>query len=167
MYFNTADLCDQFEDKIHAGDIHVLSSIFKHYGGQNKFYGQAVTLKVFEDNSLIKHVLETENGQGKILVVDGGASLRCALVGGNLANAAVKNSWSGIIVNGAVRDLGEMQPLPIGIMALASNPLRAVKSNTGVRDLSVNIQNIRVQPDDWVYVDIDGVLISPNALIHE
>ena len=166
MSFATTDLCDQFEDDIHAGQIQILPPVLKHYGGQNTFCGQAVTLKVFEDNSLIKQILETENGTGKILVIDGGASLRCALVGGNLANAAVKNGWAGIIVDGAVRDLNEMQPLPIGIMALALNPLRAVKRNTGVRDLSVQIQGVRVHPNDWIYVDVDGALISSQALIN-
>ena len=166
MNFATTDLCDQFEHEIHTGQIQILPPVLKQYGGQSTFFGQAVTLKVFEDNSLIKQILETENGTGKILVIDGGASLRCALVGGNLANAAVKNGWAGIIVDGAVRDLNEMQPLPIGIMALALNPLRAVKRNTGVCDLSVQIQGVRVHPNDWIYVDADGALISSQALIN-
>ena len=164
MTFSTTDLCDQYEAEIHAGSISILPPVFKNYGANAVFTGQAVTVKVFEDNSLIKQILENENGTGKVLVIDGGASLRCALVGGNLASAAVKNGWAGIIVDGAVRDAGEVAPLPIGVLALALHPLRAIKRNTGVRDLSTMIQSVRVNFGDYIYADADGVLVSGKPL---
>jgi regulator of ribonuclease activity A len=164
MTLSTTDLCDRYEADIHAGLIYVLPPVFTHYGNTVAFSGQAVTLKVFEDNSLIKQILENEDGTGKVLVIDGGASVRCALVGGNLAASAVKNGWAGIVVDGAVRDVGEIQPLAIGVRALALNPLRAVKRNTGVRDLTVVVAGVTVQPNDWIYADADGILVSPRAL---
>lgn len=165
MIFMTTDLCDQYESDIHAGQIHVLPPVFTHYGGSRHFSGQAVTLKVFEDNSIIKNLLENQNGGGKVLVIDGGASVRCALVGGNLAAAAVKNGWAGIIVDGAVRDVHEIKQLSIGVLALALHPLRAVKRNVGLVDLPIQVQQIRVHPNDWIYADEDGCLVSPKSLL--
>ncbi|GHA65336.1 hypothetical protein GCM10009007_02340 [Formosimonas limnophila] len=98
-------------------------------------------------------------------VIDGGGSIRCALVGGNLTTAAVKNGFAGIVVDGAVRDVGEIQPLAIGVRALALHPLRAVKRNTGVRDLTIVVAGVTVQLNDWIYADADGILISPMALV--
>jgi regulator of ribonuclease activity A len=165
MTFSTTDLCDCYESEIHAGQIHVLPPVFAHYGSTVAFKGQAITLKVFEDNSLIKQILENEDGTGKVLVIDGGASIRCALVGGNLATAAVKNGWAGIVVDGAVRDVAEIEALAIGVRALALNPLRAVKRSTGVRDLTIVVAGVTVQPNDWIYADADGMLVSPKALV--
>ncbi|TDR29098.1 ribonuclease E activity regulator RraA [Hydromonas duriensis] len=164
MTFATTDLCDAHEKDIHAGVIHVLPPVFKQYGGQTTFSGQAVTVKLFEDNTVIKNILENENGTGKVLVVDAGASVRCAVLGGNIGAAAVKNNWAGVIVNGAVRDIGEISVLPLGILALALHPVRAIRRNEGVRDITVHIQGATVQPNDWVYVDADGALISPQCL---
>lgn len=160
MNVSTTDLCDQFEAEIHAGKINILPPVFAHFGQRTLFSGQAVTVKTFEDNTVIKQILENENGTGKVLVVDGGSSKRCALIGGNIATAAVKNGWAGIVVDGCVRDIGEITPLDIGIRALALHPLRSMRKGVGERDLSILIQGVRVNAGDWVYVDGDGVLVS-------
>lgn len=164
MSIATTDLCDQFENDIHAGLIHVLPPVFQSFGQVQAFYGQAVTFKVFEDNTLIKKALENDNGTGKVMVVDGGASVRCALVGGNIAKAGTQNAWAGIVVDGCVRDTGEINELAIGIRALAAMPLRSLKKGAGERDLGVCIQGVRVNPGDWVYADVDGIVVSPKAL---
>ena len=160
----TTDLCDQFENDIHAGLIHVLPPVFQSFGQVSAFYGQAVTFKVFEDNTLIKKALENDNGSGQVMVVDGGASMRCALVGGNIAKAGTQNGWAGIVVDGCVRDTGEINELNIGVRALAAMPLRSLKKGAGERDLGVHIQGVRVNPGDWVYADADGVVVSPKPL---
>jgi regulator of ribonuclease activity A len=166
MSIATTDLCDQFENDIHAGLIHVLPPVFQSFGQAQAFHGQAVTFKVFEDNTLIKKALENDNGTGKVMVIDGGASVRCALVGGNIAKAGTQNGWAGIVVDGCVRDTGEINELAIGVRALAAMPLRSLKKGAGERDLGVHIQGVRVNPGDWVYADADGIVVSPKAL-HE
>ena len=166
MSIATTDLCDQFENDIHAGLIHVLPPVFQSYGQAQAFHGQAVTFKVFEDNTLIKKALENDNGTGKVMIVDGGASVRCALVGGNIAKAGTQNGWAGIVVDGCVRDTGEINELAIGVRALAAMPLRSLKKGANERDLGVHIQGVRVNPGDWVYADADGIVVSPKAL-HE
>ena len=160
----TTDLCDQFEQDIHAGLIHILPPVFQAYGQNLAFYGQAVTFKVFEDNSLIKQALENDNGAGKVMVIDGGASVRCALVGGNIAAAGAGNAWAGIVVDGCVRDTGEINALNLGVRALGAVPLRSLKKGAGERDLGVHIQGVRVNSGDWIYVDGDGIVVSPKAL---
>lgn len=160
----TADLCDQFEAEIHSGTIAVLPAIFKQYGQTTSFHGQAVTVKAFEDNTVIKQILENEDGTGKVLVVDGGASMRCALVGGNIAAAAAKNHWAGIIVNGCVRDACEIEALDIAVCALGLHPLRSMRKGAGQRDIAIDVQGVRVTPNDWLYFDVDGLLISPIKL---
>ena len=166
MSIATTDLCDQFENDIHAGLIHVLPPVFQSFGQAQAFHGQAVTFKVFEDNTLIKKALENDNGTGKVMVIDGGASMRCALVGGNIAKAGTQNGWAGIVVDGCVRDTGEINELAIGVRALAAMPLRSLKKGAGERDLGVHIQGVRVNPGDWVYAAADGIVVSPKAL-HE
>ena len=166
MSIATTDLCDQFENDIHAGLIHVLPPVFQSFGQAQAFHGQAVTFKVFEDNTLIKKALENDNGTGKVMVIDGGASVRCALVGGNIAKAGTQNGWTGIVVDGCVRDTGEINELAIGVRALAAMPLRSLKKGAGERDLGVHIQGVRVNPGDWIYADADGIVVSPKAL-HE
>lgn len=160
----TTDLCDQYEADIHVGKIQVLPPVFLAYGQHQAFYGQAVTFKVFEDNTLIKQALEQDAGAGKVMVVDGGASMRCALVGGNIAKAGANNGWAGILVDGCVRDTLEINALPLGVRALAAMPLRSLKKGVGERDLSVCVQGVRINPGDWVYADADGVVVSPNPL---
>lgn len=159
MPFATCDLCDANEDKLADGSLHVLPPVFEKFGRHARFAGPARTLKVFEDNVLVRAVLETP-GEGSVLVVDGGGSLRCALVGGQLGQLAQKNGWAGMVVNGCVRDSAELDECEVGIRALATHPRRSVRKGVGEQDLPVDIAGIRVLPGDWVYADQDGVLIS-------
>jgi regulator of ribonuclease activity A len=163
MSFATCDICDANEDKLAAGTLAVLPPVFKSFGKQVKFSGPATTLKVFEDNVLVRQALETP-GNGHVLVVDGGGSLRCALVGGNLGVLAEKNGWAGIIVNGCVRDSEELNACNVGIRALATHPQRSIRKGVGDRDLAVSIAGVTVRPGFWIYADADGVLVSADKL---
>jgi regulator of ribonuclease activity A len=163
MKFNTCDLCDAHEDQLHDGSLAVLPPLFHHYGKRVIFAGQAATLKVFEDNVLVRKALET-SGNGRVLVIDGGGSLRCALVGGNLAVLAEKNGWAGIIVNGCVRDTGEINACDIGVRALAVHPQRSIRKGMGDVDIKVSISGVSIRPGDWIYADADGVLVSQQEL---
>ncbi|NCW84911.1 MAG: ribonuclease E inhibitor RraA, partial [Oxalobacteraceae bacterium] len=130
----------------------------------SRFSGPARTLKVFEDNVLVRAALETP-GEGSVLVIDGGGSLRCALVGGNLGVLAQNNGWAGIIVNGCVRDSEELNQCDVGIRALAVHPRRSIRKGLGEKDLVVDIAGVMVRPGDWVYADADGILVSEVALV--
>jgi regulator of ribonuclease activity A len=163
MSFATCDICDANEDKLAAGTLAVLPPVFQKFGRQTRFSGQAATLKVFEDNVLVRAALETP-GNGRVLVVDGGGSLRCALVGGNLGVLAEKNGWAGIIVNGCVRDSEELNACNVGIRALATHPQRSIRKGVGDRDLAVSIAGVMVRPGNWIYADADGVLIAAEKL---
>ena len=163
MSFATCDICDANEDKLAAGTLAVLPPVFKSFGKQVKFSGPASTLKVFEDNVLVRQALETP-GNGHVLVVDGGGSLRCALVGGNLGVLAEKNGWAGIIVNGCVRDSEELNACNVGIRALATHPQRSIRKGVGDLDLAVSIASVAVRPGFWIYADADGVLVSADKL---
>lgn len=163
MTFSTCDLCDMHEDKLLSGALLVLPPVFQSFGKRSHFYGIAATLKVFEDNVMVRAALE-KPGNGSVLVVDGGASLRCALVGGNLAQLAEKNGWAGVIVDGCVRDVGELGSYDIGIRALGVNPRRSVRRGFGEAGLAVSIAGAMVRPGDWIYADADGVLISRESL---
>ncbi|HJV88359.1 MAG TPA: ribonuclease E activity regulator RraA [Noviherbaspirillum sp.] len=163
MSFATCDICDANEDKIAAGTLSVLPPIFQKFGKREAFSGQAATLKVFEDNVLVRSTLETP-GNGRVLVVDGGGSLRCALVGGNLGVLAEKNGWAGIIVNGCIRDSDEINSCDIGMRALATHPQRSIRKGVGDRDIAVSIAGVTIRPGNWIYADADGVLVSSEDL---
>jgi regulator of ribonuclease activity A len=163
MGFSTCDLCDANENLIADGALAVLPPVFRSLGKRAAFAGQAATLKVFEDNVLVRAALETA-GAGRVLVVDGGGSLRCALVGGNLGKLAEKNGWAGIVVNGCVRDADELDACDVGIRALALHPQRSVRKGVGDRDIVVTIAGVTVRPGDWIYADVDGVLVTRAKL---
>jgi len=163
MSFATCDICDANEDKLAAGALAVLPPIFKSFGKLAKFSGPATTLKVFEDNVLVRSTLETP-GNGHVLVVDGGGSLRCALVGGNLGVLAEKNGWAGLVVNGCVRDAEELNACNVGIRALATHPQRSIRKGVGDREIAVSIAGITVCPGYWIYADTDGVLVATEKL---
>ncbi|WGS48479.1 ribonuclease E activity regulator RraA [Paraburkholderia sp. D15] len=163
MTFTTADLCDAHEAQLTLGALRVLEPIFHLFSRTESFSGPAVTLKVFEDNALVRTTLE-EPGNGRVLVVDGGGSLRCALVGGNLAQIAQDNGWAGIVVNGCVRDALELNEAEVGVVALTTCPRRCGKRGGGERDVPVQLPGASVQPGEWIYADIDGVLVSNAAL---
>ncbi len=156
---STCDLCDAHE---RDPALRVLPPLFRAFGGAAAFQGPAATLQCFEDNSLLRAALE-EAGNGRVLVIDGGASMRCALVGGNLAALGVRNGWAGIVVDGCVRDEAEMAALPIGVRALALHPRRSEKRGEGRRDVAVRLQGVVVKPGDWIVADADGVIVFDKA----
>lgn len=155
MTFTTADLYDQHEDQVQ-----VALPLFRDYGGRKTFSGQVVTVRVYEDNSLVRAAL-SEPGQGKVLVIDGGASLRCALVGDLLAQLGKDNGWEGIIVSGCIRDSSVITGIDIGVKALATNPRKSVKKGIGNRDVPVTFAEVTFNPGNYVYADADGILVSP------
>ncbi len=158
MTFATADLYDEYEEKLQ-----IATPMFNDYGGNLKFCGPASTVNVFEDNSLVRAALE-EPGEGRVLVVDGGASLKCALVGDMLAELGKDNDWVGIIVNGCIRDSAVIANIAIGIKALNTNPRKSVKKGVGDRDISVDFADVIISPGDYVYADEDGIVISVDKL---
>ena len=160
--FATCDLCDAHEDDT-SGRFRVLPPVFLDFGGRSSFHGQVVTVRAPEDNSRVREAVNSP-GEGRVLVVAGGGSVRRALLGGNLAVAAAKNGWAGVLVDGAVRDAAELLSTDIGIKALALMPLRSVKRGEGQRDLAVDVQGVAVRPGDWLYADQDGVVVSAVAL---
>ena len=166
----TCDLCDAHKTDA-PEHFRVLPPVFKDYGLRRAFAGPVVTLKCFEDNSLVKAAvdsigyLETPEGRiGKVLVVDGAGSLRRALLGGNLGAAAAKNGWAGVVIDGCVRDVAELAVQDVGIRALGSMPMPTEKKNQGLKDLPVQIQGVWVNPGDWLYADADGMVVSATRL---
>lgn len=164
MSFTTCDICDANEDKLEDGSLRILPPGFRHFGQLITFRGQAHTIKVFEDNTLVRAALETP-GEGRILVVDGGGSMRCALVGGMLGALAVKNGWSGILVDGCVRDSAELAGCAVGICARATHPQKSRKKGAGESGLKVVVAGVAVLPGDWIYADVDGILVSSQRLV--
>lgn len=159
MEIQTADLCDANE-----GTIKVCAPMFRSFGGRPSFGGQIATLKVFEDNSLVRTTLESP-GHGRVLVVDGGASMRCALVGDQLALLGVKNGWAGIIVYGCIRDSKAIGAMDLGVFALGTHPLKSIKKGAGDTDIVVTFGGVSFTPGDFVYADEDGVVVSEHALV--
>ena len=164
MSFSTCDLCDAHEEQLANGSVRVLPPGFHSFGQVNHFAGPVRTLKVFEDNALVRSTLETP-GENNVLVVDGGGSLRSALVGGNLGALAEKNGWAGVLVYGGVRDTVELQACDVGIFALGTIPRRSTRKGVGETDIAVTIAGVIVHPGDWIYADVDGVLISRERLV--
>jgi regulator of ribonuclease activity A len=160
--FATCDLCDAHEDDA-SGAFRVLPPLFRDFGLAARFAGPVATVRAIEDNSRIREAVNSP-GEGKVLVVEGGGSVRRALVGGNLAVAAARNGWAGIVVDGAVRDLAELQAAGIPVKALALMPLRSVKRGEGQRDIAIEVQGVPVRPGDWLYADEDGIVISATPL---
>ena len=159
MEFTTADLCDAF-----PGLVQVAQPLFREYGGLEKFAGPIETLRVHEDNTLVRETLET-SGRGRVLVVDGGGSLKCALVGGRLAGLAQSNGWSGVIVNGCVRDSVEIRQLRVGIRALNAVPVRSGKNLAGERGGTLSFAGVTFAPGRFIYADTDGVLVAERDLL--
>lgn len=161
MSLSTCDLCDEHKGDT-TGDFRVLPPVFHDYGGRPRFSGAAVTVKCFEDNSLVKSLLESP-GEGRVLVVDGAASLRRALVGGNIGAAAARNGWAGMVVNGCVRDKAELAACDVGIRALALMPLPTERRNQGQADVPVQVQGVWIRPGDRLVADEDGIVVMPPA----
>lgn len=159
MEFRTADLCDQFSDELAVCD-----PLFRDYGGTARFAGAVVTIKCFEDNSRVRD-LTAERGDGRVLVIDAGGSTRRAVLGDMLAQKAVENGWSGVLVYGCVRDSTVLATMPIGIKAIGTCPLKTDKRGEGQRDVQVRFAGVTFKPGDWLYADQDGVVVAPRALV--
>lgn len=164
MEYQTADLCDKHEERVRTGELRVLDPILNSYGGRAAFHGRIATLKLFEDNSLVRKTLESP-GESRVLVVDGGGSLRCALVGDQLAALGVKNGWAGIVVYGCIRDSRAIAEMDIGVLAIDTHPLKSIKKNVGDAEIAVSFCGATFMPGHYLYADEDGVLISPTALL--
>ncbi|KAM0850845.1 hypothetical protein ACQ4PT_052804 [Festuca glaucescens] len=160
----TAEVCDANSHLITSGELRALQPVFRIYGRRQVFAGPVVTLKVFEDNVLVREFLE-EKGQGRVLVVDGGGSLRCAILGGNLAQLAQNNGWAGIVVNACIRDVDEIDGCDIGVRALGSHPMKSNKKGIGEKHAPVAIAGTTVCDGEWLYADADGILVSRTELI--
>jgi regulator of ribonuclease activity A len=154
----TADLCDTHPDAARACE-----PVFQPYGGRRTFAGPVSTVRCFEDNSRVKEAVESP-GEGRVLVVDGGGSRRCALFGGNLGSTAVRNGWAGVIIHGCIRDSAELAQMQLGIRALGTMPRRSEKRGEGARDVPVRFAGASFRPGDFVYVDEDGVVVSDGPL---
>lgn len=158
QHYVTPDLCDAYPELVQ-----VLEPLFSNFGGRDSFGGQIVTLKCFEDNSLVKEQVELD-GKGKVLVVDGGGSLRCALLGDMLAEKAAKNGWEGLVIYGCVRDVDILIQTDVGVQALASHPKKSNKRGVGELDVPVTFAGVTFRSGEYVYADNNGVLVSPSPL---
>ena len=154
----TTDLCDA-----HADKVRVVEPMFNSFGGRSSFHGRISTLKVFEDNSMVRTALESP-GDDRVLVIDGGGSLRRALVGDQLAALGVKNGWVAVVVYGCIRDSRAIGEMDIGMFAIDTHPMKTVKRNAGELDIPITFGGVTFEPGDWLYADDDGVIVSHVAL---
>lgn len=155
---STPDLCDDY-----AGGIAALDSVFTNYGGRNAFSGLCVTVKCFEDNSKVKALAGTP-GLNRVMVVDGGGSLRCALLGDMIAATALANGWAGFVIYGSVRDVDVLAAMDIGVQALAAHPIKTEKKGIGEVDVPVTFAGVTIHPGDFLAADNNGIVVSPIPL---
>lgn len=158
MQYVTPDLCDAYPDLVR-----VVEPIFSNFGGRDSFGGQIVAVKCFEDNSLVKEQVELD-GTGKVMVVDGGGSLRCALLGDILAEKAARNGWQGLIVYGCIRDVDIVAQTDLGVQALASHPLKSNKRGVGELNIPVTFCGVTFRPGEYLYADNNGIVVSSEEL---
>ena len=158
MAFATPDLCDEF-----GAEVRVAEPMFRDFGGVERFAGPIATLRVFEDNGLVRQALEMPGG-GRVLVIDGGGSLRTALVGGNLTALAHRNGWSGLVVYGCIRDTAEIASTPLGVKALRAVPRRSARAGAGERGSPVAFAGVTFAPGAWLYADRDGIVVADRKL---
>jgi regulator of ribonuclease activity A len=163
MNLSTADLLDANEALLGDGRLRVATPLFKCYGGRPRFAGRIATLRTFEDNSKVREAL-AEPGAGRVLVVDGAGSLRCALLGDQLALLAQGNGWEGVVINGCLRDSVAIAGMAIGVRALATHPQKSVKRGLGERDVALAFAGVAFLPGDWLCADEDGVIVCSDAL---
>lgn len=158
MTHKTTDISDALGD---AAEI--VAPGFRHYGARVMFSGYISTIRCFNDNSMVRAALETP-GEGRVLVVDGAASTRCALLGDQLAALGNSNGWAGIIVYGCVRDAADLAEIDFGVMALATHPRKSVKQGKGERDVTLHFADTEFRPGQYLYADHDGILVSAQPL---
>ena len=155
---STPDLCDQYPELVQA-----VEPMFSNFGGRESFGGQVVTVKCFEDNSRVKELVSTP-GEGRVMVVDAGGSMRRACLGDMLAEKAAANGWSGIIIYGCIRDIDEIMTMDIGVQALGIHPMKTAKKGVGEIDITVSFGGVRFNPGDYVYADNNGIIVSSKKL---
>lgn len=158
MEYNTSALCDIYQDQVD-----VVEPMFSNFGGLTSFAGQLTTVKCFEDNGIIRSILQ-EDGTGRVLLVDGGGSLRRALIDAEIAALAEENDWEGLVIYGCVREIDDLEEMEIGIQAIASIPVGATQNNIGEVDVPVNFGGVTFLPEDYLYADNTGVIISQEPL---
>jgi regulator of ribonuclease activity A len=159
MAIATADLCDEF-----GAEVHVAEPLYRDWGGSIAFAGPVETLRVFEDNALVRQVLASP-GRGRVLVVDGGGSLRSALVGGNLAALAHQNGWAGLLVHGCIRDTDEIRGVPLGVKALHAVPRKSGKTGAGQQGVPVTFAGVTFTRGCHLYADRDGIVVADRDLL--
>lgn len=158
MNISTPDLCDAHPDLVR-----VVAPMFNNYGGRKAFGGPIVTVKCFEDNSVVKQQV-AEPGDGRVMVVDGGGSLRCALLGDLLAAKAMQNNWAGLIIYGCIRDVDEIANMDIGVQALNTIPIKSVRKGVGELNEQVSFGGVTFNPGEYLYADNNGVIVSVKSL---
>lgn len=158
MDYNTSELCDLFAD-----NVDVVDPMFISFGGKPSYGGEVSTIKCFEDKGLIDKVL-SQPGKGKVLLIDGGGSMRRALIDANTAQIATDNQWEGIVCYGSVREVDALEEFDIGIHAIASIPVNAEFEQTGEADVAVNFGGVTFLPEDHLYADSTGIILSPEPL---
>lgn len=158
MQYVTPDLCDAYPDLVE-----VVEPMFMNLGGRDSFGGEIVTIKCFEDNSLVKEEVD-KPGAGKVMVVDAGGSMRCAMLGDMLAEKAVKNGWEGVIMYGCIRDVDVIAELDLGVQALGTHPKKSEKKGIGEYQVPVAFGGVTFVPGDYLYADNNGVIVSPEPL---
>jgi regulator of ribonuclease activity A len=158
MTYSVPDICDDFID-----EISVLEPLFADFGGKRRFCGEIVTIKCFEDNSLVGEAVRSPGG-GRVLVIDGGGSLRHALLGDLLAAAAAENGWQGLLINGCVRDVEILSEIDLGVKALRAFPVKTEKRGEGQRNINVTFAGATIHPGGWLYADANGVVVARSRL---
>ena len=158
--WKTADLCDDFPSLTQ-----IAAPLLQDYGGLTSFCGKIVIVQAFDDNTLVKEML-AKNGKGQVLVVDGGASTRCALVGDLLAQKGCDNSWSGIVVNGCIRDSEAISKIAIGVKAINTVPNKS--SSKGMKNINIPVSfaGVMFHPNHYLYSDEDGIVLADQDLLH-
>ncbi len=152
------ELCDQFPELVQ-----VVEPMFGNFGGRERFGGEIVTLKAFEDNSLVREQVALA-GEGRVLVVDGGGSMRKAMLGDMLAEKAAVNGWAGIIIYGAIRDVNAISNTDLGVQALGTHPMKTEKKGLGELNVDLTFGGVTFKPGQYVYADNNGILVSPTKL---
>lgn len=153
MLPRTSDLYDQ-----HGENLRVLPPLFHDFGGRSAFAGEVVTVRCFEDNSRVKELLAGP-GAGKVLLVDGGGSQRCALLGDLIGADAVRNSWEGVVIWGCVRDRAALRSLALGIKAVGTIPRKSVRRGEGESQIVITIGGVECRPGDRLIADDDGIVL--------
>lgn len=158
MKIVTPDLCDAYPEQVR-----VVEPIFTNYGGKSAFGGEILTIKCHEDNSLVKEHVGNP-GNGRVMVVDGGGSLRCALLGDMLAANAVKNGWAGIIIYGCIRDVDDIRTMDLGVQALRTIPIKSNRQGRGDLNIAITFGGVTFHPGEFVYADNNGIIVSAQKL---